>query len=160
MIWNTVWLEKAGPEDAQTISELSRDEIELGLEWYWTESQILRAIRRMNTLVVKASIRTHFAGVGALDLYPEFVDLSLLATVPKWRRRGVAEKMVQDFMSYSVTIGIDTMRVKLRESNTDAALFYQHQGFVLKDCLDAYYRNGETALELECKIDKKRKALF
>lgn len=90
-------------------------------------------------------------GAGAARLYS-------LATAPAARGRGVAAALVRAAAQCAIERGADRLRLEVRRSNAAAVRLYEGAGFRLRKILPDYYKDGETALQMEMTLDRKREA--
>src|SRR5471032_416574 len=75
-------LRLATANDARDIALMSRDLVEQGLGWRWTEAKILGCIRDPNTNVAVAYERGILVGFGIMKYADQEAHLNLLAVTP------------------------------------------------------------------------------
>ena len=146
MFWNTIWLEDAQFSDAKPIAEMSRDQIETGLGWRWTEKRVMASILSPHSKVLKASIRMNFAGFGIMAYKQDMANLNLLATNPQFRRKGVGRKILESLEKRALELGIENLYVQVREQNRIGRLFYQKFGYEMIDRNENYYRERASGV--------------
>jgi hypothetical protein len=76
------------PDDARSIAKMSRDYIENGLGWSWTEARVLRAIRDKSTNVAVVHDCGYVLGFGIMA-YGDNTAHLVLPGVHKTHRREV-----------------------------------------------------------------------
>lgn len=148
MIRNSISLENAQSSDATTIAGLSRDEVEVGLGWSWTEQRVLRSIKNPYTTVLKAVAGTRIAGFGIMTFRRDRANLILLATDPGYRRQGVGSNLLKKLEGIAFNYKIENLYVQVREANTSALAFYEALGYERIDRNKSYYRKREPAIIL------------
>lgn len=78
-----------------------------------------------------------------------------LAVSPAARGKGVGEKLVQSAARCAINRGCDRLRLEVRVSNGAAVRLYENSGFRVLKTLPSYYEDGETALHMELRLDKR-----
>jgi ribosomal-protein-alanine N-acetyltransferase len=132
--------------DALPIALLSRDEIEFGLRWSWTERRVRRAIADPDTNVIVVRHGGTVAGFALMQYEDERAHLLLLAVDPAARRQGVASALL-DWVDVTLdAAGIRFVQVEVRASNQPAIALYAKRGFEQINATRGYYQGRETAL--------------
>jgi ribosomal-protein-alanine N-acetyltransferase len=72
-----------------------------------------------------------------------------LAVRPADRGRGIADRLVSAAGTLAAQHGAISMRLEVRASNTAAQRLYHRHGFRLRRRLEAYYEDGEAALQMD-----------
>lgn len=139
----------ATPADARSIAEMSRDYIEHGLGWSWTESRVVCSIRDRSTNVAVVHERGCLLGFGIMQYGEETAHLALLGVQPSHRRRGLGALLVSWLEKPAVTAGIGMIRVEARADNPQAVDFYKKQGYRHLGSVSGYYRGTMDAARLE-----------
>jgi ribosomal-protein-alanine N-acetyltransferase len=139
-------IEFASGADAPSIALLSRDEIEHGLVWSWTPRRVQHAIRDAETNVVVVKEGAVLCGFGIMQYGEEGAYLNLLAVSQRYRRHGLATRIVNWLECVAITAGLIELSVQLRETNIAARALYTGLGFELIDRIPGYYQNTEVAL--------------
>jgi ribosomal protein S18 acetylase RimI-like enzyme len=75
-----------------------------------------------------------------------------LASRPEARGKGLARALVQAARQHARAADCDVLRLEVRESNFAARRLYEREGFYLHKRKNAYYEDGETALQLEADL--------
>src|SRR6478752_1447391 len=99
----------AVPAHAQGIAEMSREYIEYGLGWSWTQARVLKA------------------------------HLALLAVELDHRKRGLGALLLAWLEKCAVTAGLELVQVEARADNQPALEFYQGQGYRQQGTVPGYY---------------------
>jgi [ribosomal protein S18]-alanine N-acetyltransferase len=68
-----------------------------------------------------------------------------VAVLPDHRRKGIGEGLVQEAIIGVKLKKSDELYLEVRCSNNEAVKLYEKLGFVIKQRLKAYYRDGEDA---------------
>jgi len=102
----------ASSSDAADIAEMSRDFIEHGLGWGWTEGRVLKNIQDRSTNVVVIREQEQLFGFGIMRYADESAHLFLLGVHYLRRRRGVATTLVAWLEAAAHTAGIERIRLK------------------------------------------------
>lgn len=149
-----ILLQLANPADALAIAELSRDLIETGLGWSWTQARVMQQIEDPETLVLTARSRGIVIGFNIMNFGQETAHLSLFAVRHDWQRRGIGQRMFEWSRASAMTAGIATIRLELRADNRGACAFYRALGFEEAGWVAGYYSGRETALRM--RLDLRR----
>jgi ribosomal-protein-alanine acetyltransferase len=76
-----------------------------------------------------------------------------LATAPTARGKGIAAALVEGAERCSIERGCDRLRLEVRLSNTAAIRLYESRGFERIAEKPRYYDDGETALQMEKRLE-------
>ena len=68
-----------------------------------------------------------------------------IAVVQEHRRKGIGNALVEESVNGVKLKKCDEFYLEVRCSNTDAVRLYEKMGFVIRQQLNAYYRDGEDA---------------
>lgn len=82
-----------------------------------------------------------------------------LAVQPRSRGAGVASALVQAAARCAIERGCDRLRLEVRASNGAAVRLYEGEGFKILKRSPGYYVDGETALHMELRVDKRKDRL-
>jgi ribosomal-protein-alanine N-acetyltransferase len=74
-------------------------------------------------------------------LVADEAHLGNLAVEPGYRRRGVAQKLLDDLLAAALRAGARRITLEVRESNVGARKFYERNGFLDVAIRKSYYRN-------------------
>lgn len=135
--------------DARAIAELSRDHIEHGLGWSWTESRVADSMRDPATNVVVMRERRALLGFGVMHYGDRSAHLALLGVQPQVRRRGLGSALFAWLEKSAVTAGVGIIKVEARVDNPAAIAFYGKLGFRAVANHAGYYRGLIDAVCLE-----------
>lgn len=146
MLEQSIHIEFARLSDAREISRLSRDEIEYGLGWHYTERKIAQIIRNKSKNVIAARFGEDLAGFAIMTYRREQANLDLLAVRQDYRRMRVATRLILWLEKVALTAGAFNVFVQLRETNTGAFKLYEKLGFQRLDRLPKFYRGIEDGI--------------
>ena len=141
-------LRLARAQDAPAIARLSRDQIETGLGWTYDAAKVARLIADPDVAALVAADARELAGFALMQFGDEHAHLVLLAVHPRWRRQGVARRLMGWLLASARTAGMARLSLELRVGNAGARAFYRALGFEDAGLLPGYYRNGEAALRM------------
>jgi [ribosomal protein S18]-alanine N-acetyltransferase len=135
--------------DAADIARMSRDEIEQGLPWSWTESRVLGAIQNADTNVAVVGERGALAAFGIMAYRDEVAHLLLFSVRPAHRRKGLGRQLLRWLEGVAVVAGVQRVVVECRRDNATARNFYAEFGYHELAIAKGYYRGVEDAIRLE-----------
>lgn len=136
----------AAVSDAVNLAVMSRDLVELGLGWSWTQSRIIRHIRSSESVVVVARSNGSVAGFAIMRFGREEAHLDLLAVKPKYQRAGIGRRLMEWLEKSALVAGISVIYLEVRENKEGARAFYEKLGYRRVTRLRGYYRGRESAI--------------
>lgn len=142
----------AVPGDAMCIARLSRDCIEHGLPWRWTQGRVLGAIGSKCANVAVVSQRNALMAFGIMEYGDETAHLVLLGVQPSQRRRGHGRAVVLWLETCAHTAGIGLIRLEARADNPTGIAFYESLGYRVASRISGYYSGLIDALRLEKRL--------
>lgn len=143
---HSVEFQPANLSDAAVLALMSRDLIELGLGWSWTQSRIIRHIRSAESVVLVARHHGLVAGFAIMRFGREEAHLDLLAVRPKYQRAGLGRRLMEWLEKSALVAGISVIYLEVRENRHDARAFYEKLGYRGVKRLPGYYRGRESAI--------------
>lgn len=75
-----------------------------------------------------------------------------LATLPAWRRKGIASTLVEQLLDIFREKGKKRVKLEVRISNKAAICLYEKMGFEKKKVIKNYYENGEDAVMMKRRL--------
>lgn len=141
-------LRLATPADAAGIAALSRDRIEQGLGWSWTEPRVLRSLRDPAANVVVADRCGRMLGFGIMKYRDDEARLLLLAVQASAGRCGLGSALVAWLERSARVAGIGQVSLEARLTNGAARAFYAHLGYREIQTLPGYYQGVEACVRL------------
>jgi len=135
--------------DALPIARMSKNLIEHGLPWTWTENRVRNSIWHPDTAVIAARDGRRLAGFGIMQYLDAHAHLNLLAVGPAYRSRGLGRELVEWLEACARTAGIFEVRLELRASNDRARAFYEVLGYSVAGRVPAYYAGAEDACRMQ-----------
>jgi ribosomal-protein-alanine N-acetyltransferase len=138
----------ATPADAAEIAELSRELIETGLGWSWTQARVARNISSPSTVTLAACDPERLVAFAIMYFGDDHAHLNLLAVRRPWQRAGIGRHLVGWLEESGLVAGIGTIRLELRASNRGGRRFYERLGFQEVARVPEYYGGVETAVRM------------
>jgi len=132
--------------DATKLAVMSRDLVELGLGWSWTQPRIIRHIRSPESVVVVAQRRGQTVAFAIMRFSHEEAHLDLLAVRPRFRRAGIGRQLIEWLEKSALVAGVSVVYLEVRENNKAAQSFYKKLGYCRVTRLSGYYRGRESAI--------------
>jgi ribosomal-protein-alanine N-acetyltransferase len=142
-------VQMASAADAAQIAAMSRDEIEYGLPWGWTERRVARAIASPGTNVVVVRESARVAGFGIMGYNDDDAHLLLLAVRPDRRRAGIASAILGWLEDVARAAGAARIRVEARWDNDAARCFYSEHGYTEKAIQRRWYSGTVDGVLME-----------
>jgi ribosomal-protein-alanine N-acetyltransferase len=138
----------ARPSDAPDIAALSRDSIERGLSWRWTERRVRRSIRDEDTNVAVARRDGVLLGFAVMQYGDDDAHMVLFAVRDTERRKGLGSALMAWLEATAAVAGIRSIRLEARAGNAAAKAFYRRHGFVECGSSPGYYEDVEDAVRM------------
>lgn len=135
--------------DAAMIAAMSRDQIEQGLPWSWTEARVLGAIRNADTNVAVIGEPGALRGFGIMAYRDDVAHLMLFSVLPEHRRQGAGSALLRWLEEVAVNAGVQRISLECRRDNAAARNFYAERGYHELAIAKGYYRGVEDAIRLE-----------
>lgn len=109
----------------------------------FSRQQISYLITDYNTINLVAKINNEIVGFTILQLesedYSTFGHIITLNVASNFRRKGVAQKLLQEMESILKSRGITECRLEVRQDNAVAIKLYENLGYKEISVLDRYY---------------------
>jgi ribosomal-protein-alanine N-acetyltransferase len=134
--------------DATDIAVMSRDYIEQGLPWTWTEGRVAAAITDPDTNVVVVGDRGATIGFGIMSYPNDDAHLLLFAVRDAHQRRGVGSAILRWLEEAARTAGAKRIRVECRRDNAAARNFYCEHGYAELQITAKFYRGLKDGIHL------------
>ena len=115
--------------DAGEISLLSKELIEYGLKWNYTEDRIRKLITHESKNVAVAQTSSVLTGFGIMTYCEDRSNLDLLAVKTEFQGKGVAKELVNWLEAIALNAGIQQVFVQARETNQHGVAFYSRLGY-------------------------------
>jgi ribosomal-protein-alanine N-acetyltransferase len=135
--------------DAADIAAMSRDYIEQGLPWTWTEERVAHSIRDAETNVVVVGESRALAGFGIMFYANDDAHLLLFAVRRTQQRRGVGGAILRWLEDVARAAGAKRIRVECLKENSAARNFYCEHGYHELDIAKKMYRGLKDGVHLE-----------
>lgn len=102
----------------------------------WTEQGIAESIDNANTILYVAYVDDAVAGYMGVQIFSGEGYVTNVATLPKYRRMGVAKALIQEVLKNDM----EFLTLEVRESNIPAINLYSSLGFVEVGKRPRFYR--------------------
>lgn len=135
--------------DAADIAAMSRDYIEHGLGWSWTEARIARAIEDSDTNVAVVGAPRNVVAFGIMSYLDEEAHLLLFAVRRTSQRKGVGSALLHWLEEVARSAGVKRIRLEARKENAAARNFYCEHGYHERVISKGMYRGTEDGVRLE-----------
>ena len=139
----------AGAADAAAIAAMSRDYIEYGLPWGWTEARVTRSIRDPDSNVVVVAEPDRIVGFGIMRYNKDDAHLLLMAVHHERRRAGIASAILLWLEEVARVAGATRIRVEARQENVAARNFYSEHGYHERAIRKRMYSGVVHGVQLE-----------
>jgi ribosomal protein S18 acetylase RimI-like enzyme len=138
----------ARTSDAADIAAMSRDYIEHGLPWTWTEGRVAAAIADRDTNVVVVGERGAIQAFGIMSYPDDDAHLLLFAVRGARQRRGVGSAILRWLEEAARTAGAKRIRVECRKDNNAARNFYCDHHYEEISITSKFYRGLKDGIHL------------
>jgi ribosomal-protein-alanine N-acetyltransferase len=135
--------------DSAEIAAMSREYIEHGLPWSWTDERVSHAIQDPDTNVVVAGERGSINAFGIMFYANDDAHLLLFAVRRSHQRRGIGSAILHWLEEAARTAGAKRIRVECRRDNAAARNFYSEHAYHERDIAKGMYRGIKDGIHLE-----------
>jgi ribosomal-protein-alanine N-acetyltransferase len=135
--------------DAADIAAMSRDQIERGLPWSWTEERVRHAIESPHINVALIREGQTLVAFGIMSYRDEDASLLLFSVRPSHRRKGVGRELLEWLEKVAREAGLRRVLLECRRDNAAARNFYAENGYHELAIAKGYYQGMEDAVRLE-----------
>ncbi|MBQ4371987.1 MAG: ribosomal protein S18-alanine N-acetyltransferase [Firmicutes bacterium] len=119
----------------------------------WSEATIAESLSSPACVFLLAEAEGSFAGSVCAWMIPPFeCQVGNIGVMPGFRRRGVAETLMEALRAEAEKAGIAEMFLEVRVSNAPARALYEKLGFAVVDIRKKYYENTEDALVMRLSL--------
>ena len=139
-------------DDAAGIAAMSRDLIEQGLGWSWTQARVRDSLRNPDTNVAIMRDDNGLVAFGIMSYREDTAHLLLFAVRASEQRRGLGTAVLRWLEEVARTAGIERVQVECRRDNPAARNFYGEHGYHEFVISKGYYRGVEDAVRLEKRL--------
>ena len=131
------------PEDAATVEEVEKACFAIP----WSRESFWREAANENTLYLLAIADEKVIGYAGMWILAEEGQITNVAVAPDYRQKGVATKLMAEFIKRGKERGAKAMTLEVRPSNAAALRLYGNFGFKSVGVRKKYYQdNGEDAI--------------
>ena len=118
----------------------------------WSEES-LKMLTREPFWGLVALVDGKFAAYGGIMCITDEAQMLNIATLPEYRRRGLAREILAGLYAEAIKRGAYVMTLEVRESNESARRLYESEGFLEIGVRPNYYQNPrEAAIIMEKKL--------
>ena len=139
MATRTLLLRAGLPRDIDTVDALMAQAFDPRYGEAWTRGQCLGVLAMPGVRLLLASLDDEPAGFAMTRTVLDEIELLLLATTPRHRRRGVGATLLRAVVGEARAEGATRMHLEVRAGN-DAVQLYLAQGFAKVGERRGYYR--------------------
>jgi ribosomal-protein-alanine N-acetyltransferase len=135
-------------DEVPSMARMSRQLVEHGLRWSWTDHRVEHCLRNRDCVVLAARDRRRLVGFAIMEFHDVHAHLALLAVQPGYQRLGIGRQLLEWLEASARTAGIFSVRLELRSSNDAARRFYERIGYREAGSKQGYYDGREDALRM------------
>lgn len=128
---------------------MSRDEIEHGLGWSWTEARVRRSILDPDTNVAVVREGSSIIAFGIMSYREDAAHLLLFAVRRSHQRRGIGSIVLRWLEGVARDAGVGRIHVECRRDKDAARNFYGEHGYHEQAITAGYYSGKTDAIRLE-----------
>jgi ribosomal-protein-alanine N-acetyltransferase len=142
----------ATTRDVADIAAMSRDLIERGLGWKWTEARVRDALRDPDINVAVMRDDEGLLAFGIMSYRDDAAHLLLFAVRASHQRRGLGGLLLRWLEDVARTAGLGRIHVECRRDNPAARNFYGEQGYHEFVITKGYYGGVTDAIRFEKRL--------
>lgn len=115
----------------------------------WNKDMLLSALKNQNFYglkVISDKNSEEVLGYIHYSLSVDSMDINSVFVFPRFRRKGIAEKLLSAVINTAKEKNLDKIFLEVRETNAPAINLYQKAGFNSVGMRKKYYFDGENAI--------------
>ncbi len=112
----------------------------------WSQSQIISGFNNNLHAFGIVSDSGELCAFITIDIGADFCDIEDVVVHPHFRRRGLAQRLVNFAVKFAFTNGAQKAFLEVRENNASAISLYKKCGFNQLSMRKKYYADGENAI--------------
>lgn len=109
----------------------------------WSEDLFLGELAYRSRSYVVARVGSAVVGYAGLLVIADDGHVTTVAVDPRWRRQGVATRMLLEVCRQGVARGCEQLTLEVRASNRGAQELYRHFGFAPAGIRKGYYADDQ-----------------
>ena len=106
----------------------------------WSERSFADALALDSYTFFRAEVEGNTVGYIGMTAVLDEADITGVAVLPSFRRRGIARRLLQRLIEESETQGLTCLHLEVREGNRAARSLYESMGFTVDGKRKQYYR--------------------
>jgi len=111
----------------------------------WVEEEFLACLRQLNCIGMVAEHQQIIVGFMLYEFHRHSIHVLNFAVHPNCLRQGIGTRLVAKLIDKLSQQRREEIVLEVRETNLDAQLFFQSQGFRAVSVMRDWYDNGEDA---------------
>lgn len=139
----------AALSDAATIAAMSRDYIEQGLPWRWTEARVAHSIQDPEINVAVVGEHRALVAFGIMSYRSNDAHLLLFAVRRVNQRQGIGSALLRWLEAVASEAGSQRVLLEARRDNAAARNFYAEHGYHERDIARGMYLGLADGVRLE-----------
>jgi [ribosomal protein S18]-alanine N-acetyltransferase len=153
-----VTIRPARMPDAPAMAELSRDLIEVGLEWRYTARRVAGLIGDPEAVALVADAGAPVQGFAVMHFGDEHAHLILLCVRAAHQKRGIGRGLLEWLLASARVAGMASVHLELRADNAAGLAFYRRLGFEERLLVPAYYGGQIAARRMVLRLRREASA--
>lgn len=149
------------PADPEDVEAIATSELESFPDDAWTPDYLTAVVEgqlpTVRLLVLEydgGADGSVVVGHAIVSILFEDAELQRIATLPSYRRRGLARDLLHAVLDLARAEGAERLLLEVRETNLAALTLYRAEGFVEIDRRERYYRDGTTGIVLDLPLSR------
>lgn len=122
----------------------------------FTKAQLAFFLKTPRFISLVAEVDGELVGfiIGSIEYYgnEKFGHIYSVDVSPKYRRRGVASKLLDEVERILVKNGAETCYLEVRTDNVSALSLYKKRDYVIMEALKNYYETGVNGFRLKKRL--------
>lgn len=133
----TVSIRRMTEADASAVASISTAAIQDS----WTEKAFIDIVQNPVYLNLVAKTNDIIIGYISVSMAADEADITNIAVDSRYRRNGIADKLLQCTFEYASNEGINKIFLEVRQSNLPAIALYEKNDFITLGIRKNYYSN-------------------
>lgn len=140
---DNIQIEKMSFEDLDDVYEIDKDSFPIP----WSKSSFEEELKNILATYLVAKINKKVVGYIGSWMVIDECHITNIAVHSRYRRKGIAKKLVNELLHYCNEHGISYILLEVRLNNISAQKLYESFGFQLDGVRKSYYKNPDGTYE-------------
>lgn len=134
--------------DKMTLSDLNKiaDILNSEFDDFWNYNVFKSELENENSKYIIAKIDSEIVGFAGIWIAIDEAHITNIVTKKSYRNKGIGKILLENIITLSNSLNLDSITLEVRESNIPAIKLYEKYNFKNLGIRKNYYENSENAI--------------